>query len=331
MSDPKIPRTPGVVNCASYERGRRTADVTIEDISEVLKKPEGFIWIGLHEPSEKLLRQVQAEFDLHDLAIEDAHRAHQRPKLDRYGDTLFLVMQTTQVKGRHIAHGETHIFCGRRFLISVRHGPSLSYEKVRTRCEETPKLLAKGPAFALYALLDFIVDQYFPVVEAIDQSVEAMEETTFSGKAEAQMTRSIHALRRDLLGVKKGVSPVLDICNRLERLEPELIPDDTKPYFRDVFDHAYRLNEMADNLRDVMSSALEASLALISIEQNQSMKRLSAWAAMVAVPTMIAGIYGMNFAHMPELTWKLGYPGSLILMLAACLGLHVYFRKHGWL
>ncbi len=321
----------GVVNCASYVQGRRKADVAIDDISEAIKDPECFLWIGLHEPSEELLRKVQVEFGLHDLAVEDAHRAHQRPKMDRYGDILFLALQTAQYKGHKVLHGETHVFFGKRFLITVRHGASLPYEAVRARCEETPHLLSKGPAFALYALLDFIVDQYFPVVDGIGQAVEELEESVFSGKGIAAVTERIHALRRQILIAKKGTAPVIDICNRLERVESELIPEDTKPYFRDVFDHAFRINEMLENLREVMSSALEASLALISIEQNQSMKRLSAWAAMVAVPTMIAGIYGMNFQHMPELAWQLGYPGSLLLMLGVCLGMHVYFRRTGWL
>jgi magnesium transporter len=322
----------GVVNCASYENGRRVADVPIADISEVIKDPKLFLWIGLHDPSEALLKQVQAEFGLHDLAVEDAHRAHQRPKLDRYGDILFLVMQTVQLQGQKIAYGQTHFFCGPRFLISIRHGSGPGYDTVRARCEETPKLLAKGPAFALYALLDFIVDEFFPVLEAIGQSVEALEDSTFKGgRPGASVAKKIHLLRRDLIGVKRAVVPVIDICNRLERLEAALIPEDTKPYFRDVFDHAYRISEMVDGQREVLTSTLEANLALVSIEQNHSMKRLSAWAAMVAVPTMIAGIYGMNFQHMPELAWRLGYPGSLLLMLGACLGLHVYFRKTGWL
>jgi magnesium transporter len=322
-----------VVNCAAYARGRRIGDVEIRDISEVLKQEDRFVWIGLHEPSEELLKQVQAEFGLHDLAIEDAHRAHQRPKLERYDDSLFIVLRTAQMNRvtRQPEFGETHLFVGPRYVVSVRHGASLGYAEVRSRCEATPQLLAKGPGFVLYALMDFVVDHYFPIVEALEDELEALEDTIFGGEFSRETTRRIYELKRNLLEFKRGVSPLVDVCNRLMRFDLEFIPEDTRPYFRDVYDHAIRINEMVDGLRELLTSALEANLSLISVSQNEAMKRLAGWAAIIAVPTMIAGIYGMNFKSMPELDWPMGYPLIMGLMVGLCVFLFLRFRRAGWL
>jgi magnesium transporter len=322
-----------VVNCAAYAGGLRVADVQIRDISKVLKEPDQFIWIGLHEPSEELLRQVQQEFGLHDLAIEDAHRAHQRPKFEQYGDSLFIVLRTAQLNREHrrIDFGETHLFVGSRYVVSVGHGLSLSYAEVRSRCEATPQLLSKGPGFVLYALMDFIVDQYFPIVDGLEDELEALEEKVFGESLSRETTGRIYRLKRDLLEVKRAVSPLVDICNRLMRFDLELIPEDTRLYFRDVYDHVIRINEMVDMLRELLTSALEANLSLTSVAQNEAMKRLAGWAAIVAVPTMIAGIYGMNFDVMPELRWRFAYPGVMAVTLAICGFLYFHFKRSGWL
>jgi len=322
-----------VVNSVAYAGGRRVSDVPIKDISEVLKEPDRFIWIGLHEPGEELLREVQQEFGLHDLAIEDAHRAHQRPKLERYGDSLFIVLHTAQMNRarRGIDFGETHLFVGARYVVSVRHGASLSDAEVRSRCEATPELLSKGPGFVLYALMDFIVDQYFPIVDALGDDLEALEGAIFDGSLRRETATRIYQLKRDLLEVKRAVSPLVDVCNQLMRFDLALIPEDTRPYFRDVYDHAIRINEMVDIQRELLTSALEAHLSLISVEQNEAMKRLAGWAAILAVPTMVAGVYGMNFDFMPELRWRFGYPGVLIVTLAICGFLYFRFKRSGWL
>jgi magnesium transporter len=322
----------GVVNCAAYTGGRRVADVEVKDIGEVLKQTDRFIWIGLHEPKEDLLRQVQQEFGLHDLAIEDAHRAHQRPKIERYGESLFVVLRTAQMnreQGR-IDFGETHLFVGARYVVSVRHGSSLSYAEVRSRCETTPQLLCKGPGFVLYALMDFIVDQYFPIVDVLEDELEALEAEIFGEAFSRETTHRIYQLKRQLLEVKRAVSPLVDMCNRLMRFDLELIPEDTRPYFRDVYDHVIRINEMVDTLRELLTTALEANLSLIAVSQNEVMKKLAGWAGIIAVPTMIAGVYGMNFDFMPELKWDLGYPLVLAAMLGACGSLYVYFKRSGW-
>jgi magnesium transporter len=306
--------------------------VEIEDISEVLKQPDRFIWIGLHEPKEALLRQIQQEFGLHDLAIEDALSAHQRPKLERYGDSLFVVLRTVYMNHEpgDMEFGETHLFVGPNYVISVRHGSSLSYAAVRSRCETTPPLLTKGPGFVLYALMDFIVDQYFPIVDVLEDELEALEADIFGEALSRDTTQQIYRLKRRLLDVKRAVSPLVDVCNRLMRFDLALIPEDTRPYFRDVYDHVIRINEMVDIQRELLTTALEANLSLIAVAQNDVMKRLAGWAAIIAVPTMIAGVYGMNFEFMPELRWPLGYPLVLGMMLGACGLLYVYLKRSGW-
>jgi magnesium transporter len=327
------PASGGVINCAAYASGRRVGDLAIRDISEVIEQTDHLIWIGLYEPDEELLREVQLEFGLHDLAIEDAHTAHQRPKLEQYEDCLFVVLRTAQLTGfpQRIEFGETHVFVGPRYVVSVRHGSLRSHVGVRAKCEATPHLLAKGSGFVLYALMDFIVDQYFPIVDALEEELQQLEEEIFGDRFSRETTGRIYNLKRDLLSLKRAVSPLVDVCNRLMRFDVSLIPEDTRPYFRDVYDHVVRINEMIDMLRELLTTALEANLSLISVSQNEDTKRLAAWAAIIAVPTMIAGVYGMNFTHMPELEWQLGYPLAIGMMLVCCGGLFVGFKRSGWL
>ncbi|QHT70222.1 magnesium/cobalt transporter CorA [Rhodocytophaga rosea] len=328
-----------VINCVAYAGGQREQAVDIADICEVLQRPGRFVWIGLHEPDEDLLEQVQAAFGLHDLAIEDAHRAHQRPKIEVYGESLFIVLRTVQMNGKEnkIEFGETHFFVGLHYIVTVRHGSSLPYTDVRMRCESTPHLLKKGPGFALYALMDAIVDQYFPVVDALEHQLQALEEVIFGESFSRETTARIYGLKRELLEVKRAISPLIDICNRLMRFDLEVLPPDTRPYFRDVYDHTIRINEMVDTLRELLTTALEANFSLISITQNEVMKtqnevmkRFGGWAAIFAIPTMVAGIYGMNFQWMPELNWRYGYPVVLTLAFGLCLGLYIHFKRSGW-
>jgi magnesium transporter len=320
-----------IVNCAAYCEGVRVANVEIDNISEILKQSDRFVWIGLHEPGTELLAKIQKQFGLHDLAIEDTHRAHQRPKIEAYGDTLFIVLRTVQMHEKQIELGETHFFVGRNFIITVRHGSSLAYTDVRTRCESTPHLLQKGPGFALYAVMDAIVDQYFPVVDALGEELELLEEQIFDETFRRETTSKIYHLKHQFLDVKRSVSPLIDICNRLMRFDLKLIEEETRPYFRDVYDHSIRINEMVDNSRDLLSTALEANLSLISISQNEVSKRFAGWAAIIGIPTMVAGVYGMNFKYMPELDWKFGYPIVMILTIGVCVGLYVRFKRSGWL
>jgi len=323
----------GLVACAAYAGGRRLGEVSIPDISEVLKQPDRFVWVGLVEPDDEMLAEIQHEFSLHELAIEDAARAHQRPKVERYGESLFVVLRTAHLDTAtgEIGYGETHLFVGANYIVSIRHGRSLPYTDVRTRCEASPDLLAKGPGFVLYALMDFIVDQYFPLVDAFEDKLGALEDNIFSQTLTRETTEQIYQLKRELLELKRAVAPLVDMGNRLVRADLTLIPDAARVYFRDVYDHAIRINEMIDTIRELLTTALEANLSLISVSQNEAMKRLAAWAAIIAVPTMIAGVYGMNFKFMPELDWVWGYPATMAAMVAACGFLYYRFKRAGWL
>lgn len=322
-----------VVNCAAYAEGRRIANIQLNDVHTVLEETNQFVWIGLHEPSEKVLSRVKQEFNLHELAVEDAHNAHQRPKIEMYGESLFVVLRTAQMNNEQhrIDFGETHFFVGNNFIVSIRHGSSVSYAPVRERCESTPHLLRKGQGFALYAVMDFIVDQYFPVVHQMETELEAIEEKVFKEKPSRTTTEQIYNLKRELLEVKRAVSPLVDICNRLMRFEIKCISQETQPYFRDVYDHVIRINEMVENTRELLNTALEANFSLISISQSDVSKKFAGWAAIIAVPTMVAGFYGMNFKFMPELEWHYGYYYVIAATVFVCLTLYYFFRRSGWL
>lgn len=321
-----------IVNCAAYAAGHRTEDLDLDSIHEILKAPGQFVWIGLYEPSEEILERVQNEFGLHDLAVEDAHQAHQRPKIELYGDSLFIVLRTAQMSAdRHIQFGETHFFVGSNYIVVVRHGSSVAYTDVRARCESMPELLSKGQGFVLYAIMDFIVDMYFPVVEKMEEALEAIEDKVFKENPSRQTTEQIYQLKKDLLEVKRAVSPLIDICNRLMRFDIKYITPETQPYFRDIYDHGLRINEMVDNTRELLNTALDANFSLISISQNDTSRKFAGWAAIIAVPTMVAGFYGMNFKFMPELQWTYGYPFVVFGTFCICAVVYYLFRRSGWL
>ncbi|MEP6713789.1 MAG: magnesium/cobalt transporter CorA [Ferruginibacter sp.] len=320
-----------IINCAAYAQGQRIADVALNDVHDVLKATNQFVWIGLHEPSEEILSKVQQEFALHDLAVEDAHTAHQRPKVELYGDSVFVVLVTAHVNKGHTEFGETHFFVGPNFIVTVRHGSGVSYAEVRHRCESTPHLLSKGQGFALYAIMDFIVDQFYPVVHQMEQELQAIEDKIFKEKPSRDTTEQIYLLKRELLEIKRAVSPLVDICNRLMRFDIKCISEDTRPYFRDVYDHVIRINEMVENTRELLNTALEANFSLISISQNDVSKKFAGWAAIIAVPTMVAGFYGMNFKFMPESEWEYGFYMVILFTIASCIFLYFLFRRSGWL
>jgi magnesium transporter len=327
-----------VVNCAAYQEGRRIADVDLqhdpESALEVVRSTDSdrdrFIWLGLHEPDEELLRRVQRRFGLHDLAIEDAHSAHQRPKLEIYGQSLFVVLRTAQLQGSRIQFGETHIFVGRGHVVTVRHGPSLSYADVRARCEGAPAMLRKGESFVLYSLMDFVVDNYFPIIDALEAEVDDLDGQAFeqaSGRADIER---INELRRELLTLRRTVDPLLEVCDRLMRFDVPLIDREMHPYFRDVRDHVIRVDERIADLRELLTSSMETSLLLASVRQNDVMKKLAGWAAILAVPTAVFGWYGMNFSNMPELGNPYGYPAVIGLVVTICGYLYYRFRRAGW-
>jgi len=321
----------GVVAAGAYVDGRRVANIAVDEASSWRSRPGHVVWIGLYEPDMALLTSVQQQFNLHDLAIADANHAHQRPKIDQYGDALFIVARTAQLVGGSIAFGETHLFVGEGYLVSVRHGASTSYTPVRERCESCPRALARGEDYILYAILDFIVDNYSPVLETIQEEVEAMEERVLAGGITRAQIQRLYLLRRDLLRLRNAVGPLVEVCRRLEHDNLPMVRPTMQPLFRDVTDHVRTVQEQIDSLREVLAFAFEASLLVGQAQETAVSKKLASWLAIIAVPTAIAGIYGMNFRNMPELQWEYGYFAVLGVILIACTALFWRFRRVGWL
>src|SRR6476646_6785980 len=323
---------PMVVNCVAYSTsGKKVRDITIDEISDVLEHPDQFVWVGLHEPDEALLEKLREEFNLHELAVEDAHSAHQRPKIDVYADSLCIVAHTAQVVGGKIAFGETHIFMGRNYLVTVRHGASLSYAIARRSCEQTPELLGLGPSYGLYSVLDFIVDNFFPIVRSFREELQELEEDIFEETFKSETIRRLYELKKELVTLRLAISPLQDIVNQLTRLYPGLIRDEVRPYFRDVYDHAARINESTDTMREMLTAALSVNLALVTVAQGEIVKRLAGWAALLAAPTLLASWYGMNFHHMPELDGRYSYWIMIGVTLVICIVLYRVLRKARWL
>ncbi|HKY85892.1 MAG TPA: magnesium/cobalt transporter CorA [Pseudorhodoplanes sp.] len=329
--DPSPKTEPGIVASSAYAHGKRVANVPLDEAGAWAARPGHVVWIGLFEPDEELLARVQAQFNLHPLAIEDAGTAHQQPKIEQYGESLFIVARTAQMLESRIAFGETHIFVGKGYVVSVRHGASVSYAKVRERCESCPTLLSHGEDYILYAILDFIVDNYAPVLEAINDEVESIEDTILNKTLDHENIDRLYLLRRDLLRLRNAAWPLLDVCQRLAHAEAFAIDAAMAPNFRDVTDHVRRVKEEIDTLREVLAFAFEASLMTGQMSQTGITRKLASWAAILAVPTAIAGIYGMNFKHMPELNWEYGYFVVIATIVTICVTLFTRFRKNRWI
>ena len=321
----------GVVASSVYAHGVRIADIPLEEAGAWANKDEHVVWIGLFEPEPAVLKCVQQQFNLHPLAVEDATNAHQRPKLEQYGDALFVVARTAQLIEGRIAFGETHIFVGRGYIVSVRHGASTSYTSVRQHWETCPTSLAKGEDFILYAILDFIVDNYMPVLEAIHDEVEEIEDRVLAKPMMRSDIERLYMLRRDLLRLRNAIAPLVDVCQRLTNGSVPQVRPTLATMFRDVTDHVRTVQEKIDSLREVLAFAFEASLLVGQSQENAITKRLASWAAILAVPTAVAGIYGMNFKNMPELELPYGYYGVLVVILASCAVLYWRFKRNGWL
>ena len=322
---------PGVVACAAYKDGKRLEDIAIHECGAHISREGSFLWVGLYEPDEELMRILQEQLGLHDLIVEDAHQAHQRPKLDVYGDVLFLVLRTAQLIDGKIAYGETHVIAGKGFVVSIRHGASSSYAEVRRRCERSPELLRLGESFVLYAILDFVADNYFPIIDKIGDELETIEDDIFSGTPTDADIERIYRMRAGLQRMRHAVSPMVEITNQLARHDFALAPTVITPYLKDVRDHVLQVTEAIGDLRERLAAAFEASLLFGSARQNEIVKKLAGWAAILAVPTAIAGIYGMNFKVMPELEWEFGYPVVMAGIVGTCLYLYHRFRRARWL
>ena len=323
-----------IVDCALYHDGSREAvDGDLHGALQVARgRGNSFIWIGLHEPAAAELEMVAKEFGLHPLAVEDALNAQQRPKVEEYDDSLFVVLKTVRYEqeSQQIELGDVLLFLGDSFIVSVRHGQGRALAGVRRRLEQDERLLDCGPSAVLYAVCDAIVDDYSAISSAVEQDIEEVEERIFSPDRTNEAS-SIYNLKREVVEFRRGVRPLVEPMTKLAAGLNPLVHAHLQPFFRDVADHATRVSEQVEGYDDLLTSVLGANLAQVSVQQNADMRRISAWVAIVAVPTMIAGVYGMNFDYMPELHWRLGYPFALLVMVAACTVLYRAFKRSGWL
>jgi magnesium transporter len=320
-----------IVNCVAYESGQRLADIPLKEVRAHLKRRGCFVWVALKDPEPAELATLQEEFGLHELAIEDAQKGHQRPKIEEYGSSLFIVMHLVEPAGPELQSGEVAVFVGPQYIISVRRDARLGFAEVRRRCEQEPELLQHGPAYVLYALMDNVVDRYFPVLGAVTAEIEEIEERIFSGQTTRAQIEALYLLKRKLMTLDHATQPLLEVTGKLHGGRVPPICAGLQDYFRDVYDHLLRLKQSIDNLRDMVATAISVNLSLITIQENEVTKRLAAYAALVAVPTMIAGVYGMNFQNMPELGWAYGYPLALASMVIIDVYLVYRFKKAKWM
>ena len=324
-----------IVDCALYENGeRRAGDLDVADAARAAcDDTPGFVWLGVYEPTAEEFDAVRREFDLHELAVEDAVEAHQRPKLEVYGETLFVVLKTVRYVDSEevIRSGQIMLFVNPTFIITVRHGEASDLHPVRRAVEKRPDLLRCGPGAVLHAVIDRVVDDYEPAAQGLETDIQQVEQQVFSEDTADNPAQRIYRLEREVLELQRAVTPLAAPVDRLARGQFDLISPELRSYFRDVHDHLLRVASRVEGFRDLLSSALQANLTQVTVRQNADMRRISAWVAILAVPTMIAGIYGMNFQHMPELTWTLGYPLALGVMALACIALYRAFRRNGWL
>jgi magnesium transporter len=321
-----------LVNCVAYQDGRKLGDIEKHEISEYLKRPGCFVWVALRDATPEELGEMQEEFDLHELALEDARHGHQRPKIEEYGDSLFIVLHTIEVEGEDLRNGEVHIFAGPNYVLSVRHRSERGFQDVRARAEREPELLKNGAGFVLYALMDAVVDRYFPVLSAVESEIEKLENRLFTpGVSPRGNIEALYYVKQKLTVMKHATAPLQENAGKLYGGRVPQVCFGLTEYFRDVYDHLVRINQSIDAARETVNTAIQVALAMVATSQGEITRRLAAYAALVAVPTMIAGIYGMNFRHMPELGWEWGYPLAVSAMAVIDVILFWRFRKAGWI
>jgi magnesium transporter len=324
-----------LVNCAAYQDGRKLGDIPIEDVSEYLRRQDCFVWVALFQPTPEELDEMAQEFGLHALAVEDAHKGHQRPKIEEYDDSLFVVLQTIEPApegaGEDLLVGEIDVFAGTNYILSVRHRTQKGFVDVRARCEREPALLRAGSGFVLYAIMDAIVDRYFPVLDDLESALEDAESRLFEGPSTRARIEELYALKRRLMILKHATAPLMEAVGKLYGGRVPQLCVGTQEYFRDVYDHLSRINAAIENIREMLTTAITVNIGMISLSESEVTKRLAAWGALITVPTLIAGIYGMNFANMPELRWAHGYPYALLLMLGVDAFLFWRLRRARWI
>jgi magnesium transporter len=320
-----------LVNCAAYQNGRKLADVPRHEVSAYVQRPECFVWVALKDPDSAELDALGQQFGLHPLAVEDARHGHQRPKLEEYGDSLFVVLHTIELEGDALRTGELDVFVGTNYVLSVRSRSEQGFTGVRGRCEHEPELLGRGSGFVLYALMDAVVDRYFPVVDALEAELERTEERIFAGAPARESIEALYALKQKLMIVQHAVRPLAEAVGKLSGGRVPAVATGMQEYFRDVADHVQRIHGGIESLRDMVGTAMSVNLSLISLQENETTKRLAAYAALVAVPTLIAGLYGMNFQQIPGLGWAFGFPTTVAAMIVLDAWLFARFRRARWL
>ena len=322
-----------LINCVAYQEGKKLSDVPVEDISEYLKQPDAFVWVALRDPTEAEIAAMQDEFSLHELAIEDAARGHQRPKLEEYGESVFVVAHIVEMHKDELCVGQLAVFAGPNYVLSVRRDSKQGFLGVRARAEREPHQLRKGAGFVLYALVDAVVDRYFPVVDMLESELESIEDQIFGqqGKQQRANVERLYELKRKAQQLRHAVVPLMDAVGRLYGGRVPSVVVETQEYFRDVHDHLVRIAGRLDAVRDTINTAIQVTLSMVAIEENDISKKLASYAAIFAVFTAFAGVWGMNFEFMPELKWKWGSPFALGTMVAVCGYLYWRFKKAGWI
>ena len=323
-----------LINCVAYENGHKHADSPVADISDWLGRPDCFVWVALQDPDAAELAQMRTEFGLHELAVEDALKGHQRPKVEEYGNMVFVVLHLldpTAEPGTDEELGELAVFAAPHFVLSVRTRSPHGFQEVRERCEREPELLRHGAGFVLYALMDAVVDRYFPVLDGFEEELEEVEERIFERGAARWNIERLYALKRRATVLRHAVAPLLEVAGKLHGGRVPAVCTRSQEYFRDVHDHLARINTAIDGIRETIGTAIQVNLSMVTIEESETTKRLAAWAAIFAVSTALAGIWGMNFERMPELKWAWGYPMALGLIASAAALLYWRFKRVGWL
>lgn len=324
-----------LINCVVYHDGKKLADIPPSEISDHVARPGSFVWVAMFEPTPTELDEIAAEFSLHPLAVEDARKGHQRPKIEEYDDSLFVVLKTVEnaapESGEELVVGEVDVFVGTNYILSVRHRTQRGFAEVRARCEREPELLRHGAGFVLYAIMDAVVDRYFPILDDLESSLETAENDLFDGASTRDKIEDLYALKRRLMTLKHAVAPLMEVVGKLFGGRVPQCCTGTQEYFRDVYDHLSRINAAIESIREMLATAITVNIAMISLGESEVTKRLAAWGALITVPTLIAGIYGMNFDTIPELKWALGYPFALLIMFVVDLFLYLQFRRVKWI
>jgi len=320
-----------LINCAAYQDGKKLRDIDIEAISDFVSQPDCFVWVALRDATNQELQQMQEEFGLHPLAVEDAHHGHQRPKIEEYGDSVFGVIHLIEVIDGEMVVGEVNVFVGRNYVLSVRNRSQQSLLGVRERCERESDLLRHGAGFVFYALMDAVVDRYFPIIDGLETELEAIEERIFTKGSARNNIEELYALKQKIMVLKHAAWPLMESAGKLQGGRVPAVCANSQDYFRDVYDHLARINTSIDSVRETIGTAIQLNLSMVTIQENEVNKKLAAWAGIFAVVTAFAGIWGMNFKMMPELDSPYGYPLALLTMLTASGLLYRRFRRSGWL